>query len=77
MRKKCIVEDRLIEKVVGVVMSRVLVYHKRLPDLQQVFGEQRQWTDVHMLQVHEKKFLIEIKHTSHLQQIVGSGLRER
>ena len=71
--KKCIVEGRLVEKVVRVVVSHISVHHKRLPGLQQVLVKQRQWRDVHMFQVHEKKFLVGIKHASHFQQILGSG----
>ena len=72
MSKKCIGEDRLVEKVVDVV-SHISVHYKRLPGLQQVLVKQRQWRDVHMLQVHEKKFLIEVEHASHFQQMVISG----
>ena len=74
VRKKRVVEDRLVEKVVDVLVSHISVHYKRLPGLQHVLVKQRQWRDVHMLQVHEKKFLIEVKHASHFQQMVSSGV---
>ena len=69
IQKKCTVEDRLVEKVVDIVVSHISVHHKRWSGLRQVLVEQRQWREVHMLQVHEKKFLIDITHASHFQQI--------